>query len=63
MYIYILFVCSHKLWCMPLGTEFVFLFIFFFHVSRLLGGAGRSYFNYFVSSYDDRYVLYLQYKL
>jgi hypothetical protein len=46
-----------------LGPEFVFLFIFFFRVSRVLGGAIRSYFNYTMFPYDDGYVLYPHYGL
>jgi len=44
---------------MLLGTDFVFLF----RLLRVLGGASRSYFNYFVSPYDDGYLLYLQFIL
>ena len=60
--IYIYIVSSHKLWCILLGTKFVFLFLFSFRVSQVLDGASRSYFDYTVSPYDDGYVLYLQHK-
>ena len=48
---------------MLLGTEFVFLFLFFFHVSQVLGGASRSYFNSSMFPYDDGYVMYIHYEL
>ena len=51
---------------MLLGTEFVFLFLFLFFscVSRVLDDASSSYFNYSVSPYDDGgYVFYVQYQL
>ena len=52
-----------KLQCMLPGKQFVFLFPFFFHVSRVLGGASRSYCDYCVCPYDDGYVLYLECKM
>ena len=48
---------------MLLGKEFVFLLPFFFHVTRVLGGASRSYCDYCMCPYDDGYVLYLLCKM
>ena len=38
---------SHKLWYMLLGTKYLLLlFLFFFRVSRVLGGVSRSYLTF-----------------
>ena len=51
-FIQVYIVSSHKLWYTLLGTELMFLFLFFFHVSRvLLGGASRSYIVLLISDF------------
>ena len=58
IYIYMYILSSHKLWCMQLGTQRVFLYLFFFRAIRVLGGVSRSYFDYSVFPYGDGYCQY-----
>jgi len=59
IYIYMYrYIQTYQLWYTLLGTEFLFLFLFFFHASRALGGASVSYFDYSMSPYDEICICY-----